>query len=132
MFMFKISTEKFDSIKDELEESFDYFTKMVEKRNLGDLKIEPTFDSILKAREDSDKDMIMAIPDVQVSNIFSFDDKEIFFDCDEKLNVSWRLDLPTRITDEKQIDEIREILNKINLLIDLYYQFVEDIAELVK
>lgn len=81
MFMFKISTEKFDSVKDELEESFNYFTKMVEKRNWGDLKISPTFDSILKARKDSDKDIIMAIPDVRISNIFSFDDKEIFFDC---------------------------------------------------
>lgn len=131
MFMFKISTEKFDSIKDELEESFDYFTNMVEKRNWGDLKIEPTFDSILKARKDSDKDMIMAIPDVRVSNIFSFDDGGIFFDCDKKLNVSWRLTLPTRITNENQIDEVRGILNRINNLIDFYYQFVEDISELV-
>ena len=132
MFMFKISTEKFDSIKDELEESFDYFTNMVEKRNWGDLKIEPTFDSILKARKDSDKDMVMAIPDIRVSNIFSFDNKGIFFNCDEKLNVSWKLDFPTSITDEKQIDEVRGILNKINNLIDFYYQLVEDIAELVK
>ena len=132
MFMFKISTEKFDSIKDELEESFDYFTNMVEKRNWGDSKIEPTFDSILKARKDSDKDMVMAIPDIRVSNIFSFDNKGIFFNCDEKLNVSWKLDFPTSITDEKQIDEVRGILNKINNLIDFYYQLVEDIAELVK
>ena len=132
MFMFKISTKKFDSIKDELEESFDYFIEMVEKRNWGDLIISPTFDSILKARKDSDKDMIMAIPDVTISNIFSFDDKGIFFNCDEKLNISWRLDLPNRITDENQIDEVRGVLNKINNLIDFYYQFVEDIAELVK
>ena len=109
MFMFKISTEKFDSIKDELEETFDYFIEMVEKRNWGDLKIGIDFDSILKARKDSDKDMIMAIPDVRVSNIFSFDDGRIFFDCDEKLNVSWKLDLPTHITNENQIDEVRGI-----------------------
>jgi len=131
MFMFKISTEKFDSIKDELEESFDYFTKMVEK-NWGDLKINPTFDSILKARKGSDKDMLMVIPDVQVSNIFSFDYKGILFDCDDKLNISWRLDLPTSITDEEQIDEIHGILGKIDNLISLYYGLVEDIAELVK